>query len=322
MEKLTRHMRVFILVGGTIMALLLIPVLMFSAGTPGCAINSAQAQSACADQETQIAALNERVDRLLANNDAGRYVESALQATISAYDVGTETCDNGLERRLFVGAFGRVIPEPPLPSTLRDVPQGAEIGQIPAGGSFMVEDGPQCGTNGITYWQVRGEDGSLGWVSEGSRDSYFIEPLDINNLSDSERAAISDIFEFNLGAACPFVYTHNGSGWAFDTSIIYEQVGAENERLQGRPLQHFDGRLLIREEEPETSSLDLVFVRVTLADGTTTDLYPDIPALREADDQYHVLHQGDELLLTFAGFSALQSPVSYEVYAEGYYLPY
>jgi hypothetical protein len=51
------------------------------------------------------------------------------------------------------------------------------IGRIPAGESFMMLDGPQCGQTGLTFWQVQYGD-LVGWTAEGEGETYWLEPLE------------------------------------------------------------------------------------------------------------------------------------------------
>lgn len=123
--------------------------------------------------------------------------------------------------------------------------------------------------------------------------------------------------------ACPYVYTFDaGSGrWLFDTTIIYKLNRAELEALQSRSLERFDGRLIVREVEPEVSHLDQIAVVVTDHRGRSHTLRPQLKALINADGQYFVLRQGDEVHLTFEGFELIDRPVSFRVEAKGYYVP-
>jgi uncharacterized protein YgiM (DUF1202 family) len=90
--------------------------------------------------------------------------------------VGDSTCEL-LPPRLVPGEQGRVLlgltrlnlrAEPALTSTV--------INQIPGGGIFTVIDGPECGPDGLPWWQVNYRD-QVGWVAEGLRNVYYVEPL-------------------------------------------------------------------------------------------------------------------------------------------------
>ncbi len=78
--------------------------------------------------------------------------------------------------RLAISRQGRVTPG--LPNTLRSQPYvgngSAIIGYIPAGGQFMVYDGPRC-SNGMNWWRVN-YNGVIGWTGEG-QTWYWLEPV-------------------------------------------------------------------------------------------------------------------------------------------------
>ncbi len=153
----------------------------------------------------------------------------------------------------------------------------------------------------------------------------------------SERiTAVYDLFQQQLGRrmsyqmegffgglACPYVFTYDEANqrWALDTTIIYGLVGPENEATQPRPLQHFDGRLLIREVEPEISYLDQVYVLAIDGDGRKHILQHQLPALQSSDGNYLILHQGDSQWINFPGFANLENIQQYWVVARGYYEP-
>ena len=109
--------------------------------------------------------------------------------------------------------------------------------------------------------------------------------------------------------------------WRWDTTILYNLVGQEREALQRRRLTRFDGRLLIREVEPETSFIDQLYVWVMGDDGEGQVLLPSLRVLQEADGQYLVLTQDEELLLTFDGYPSIPQATQVWVVAKGYYVP-
>ena len=125
-----------------------------------------------------------------------------------------------------------------------------------------------------------------------------------------------------LGMACPFVFTYDADyqEWQFDNTIIYQLVGKDQEQAQRRRLQHFDGRLLIKELEPEISYLDDVYVIVVNSQGEETKLAHDFEPLKQSDDRYFVMERGDSKLLTFSSYSELDDIEEVWVVAEGYYI--
>jgi hypothetical protein len=73
-----------------------------------------------------------------------------------------------LQGQVTPGDTNNVRPEP-TSSTV--------VGQIPGGEQFTVLDGPQCGLNGLTFWQVQYGD-LIGWTAEGQGNDYWLEPLE------------------------------------------------------------------------------------------------------------------------------------------------
>jgi len=126
---------------------------------------------------------------------------------------------------------------------------------------------------------------------------------------------------YYVGAECPFVYTFNPETqrWEFETIILYRIVGVE--ATQTRPLSRFDGRLLIRELEPEISYIDRLVVMAEMEDGSIQFLTSQLDTLQEDDGKMVILHRGDELLVTMRDTIPYVSVRSWWLVATGYYTP-
>jgi len=124
-------------------------------------------------------------------------------------------------------------------------------------------------------------------------------------------------------ALCPYVFTYdiNQRQWIFDTSILTGLDAPDLAASQIRPLRRFDGKLIVREVEPEISYLDQIRVVVVGHDGKRQILHPRLDALREIDNTYVVMHQGDELYLTFDNLDQFKELSKYWIEATGYYTP-
>jgi tetratricopeptide (TPR) repeat protein len=124
-----------------------------------------------------------------------------------------------------------------------------------------------------------------------------------------------------IGAQCPYVYTEDPltGEWKFDTIILYKVV--DREAAQLRPLAQFNGRLLIREQEPEISYLNRLYVLAEMSDGSFQILEPDVEELKRADTDYIVLHQGEEILVSLQGYPLTGEVSQWWVMAVGYYTP-
>jgi hypothetical protein len=126
-----------------------------------------------------------------------------------------------------------------------------------------------------------------------------------------------------LGQACPYIFTYDVrlGRWQHDTTILYYLVGSRAEAVQEHPLKRFDGRLLLREIEPETSYVDWVAVRLITADGREIILKSTLQSLSNDDSRYLILHQGDEHLLWFDVPPSALPARQASVIAAGYYVP-
>ena len=91
----------------------------------------------------------------------------------------TTTPSCALAPRLRMGSGGRVTPGDANWLHLDPSRTSEKIGEIPAGASFGVLQGPVCdGVAGMNYWQVN-YGGTVGWTSEGLNGEYWLEPYDI-----------------------------------------------------------------------------------------------------------------------------------------------
>jgi WD40 repeat protein len=84
--------------------------------------------------------------------------------------------DCSLTARLQVGSTGRVITAG-FPSNVRNVPNidGALLGEMPPGSSFLVLEGPVCATT--LLWYRVDHNGLIGWAAEGGGADYWLEPI-------------------------------------------------------------------------------------------------------------------------------------------------
>jgi hypothetical protein len=123
--------------------------------------------------------------------------------------------------------------------------------------------------------------------------------------------------------SCPYAYTraHAAAPWRLEDHLIYGRRKKEWAGVDTLALHQFDGSLLIREKDPETSYLQHAYLLVQRADGQTEQLDPDEPRLRATDYGYYRMEQGDSLLLRFPGFRA-RAGDRYQLVNAGYYLPY
>jgi hypothetical protein len=92
------------------------------------------------------------------------------------HTVQSQAACPGFDTQLTVGVEGYVLPGPP--NNVRSAPtvSAAEVGQIPAGGTFSVLEGPICG-DGFTWWRVQAE-GITGWTAAGNATGRYLLPVE------------------------------------------------------------------------------------------------------------------------------------------------
>jgi WD40 repeat protein len=120
--------------------------------------------------------------RALTDEEA-RHFGLPLPTSIPADSVEIVQCDNGsLPQRIYPGTRGQVLTTgDPSPVNVRHTPsRGARIdAQIPPGQTFRVIAGPVCDESSpIAWFEIQfGLNAETGFVAEGERDEYFVEPL-------------------------------------------------------------------------------------------------------------------------------------------------
>jgi hypothetical protein len=124
--------------------------------------------------------------------------------------------------------------------------------------------------------------------------------------------------------SCPYVYTYaSGSKtWLNEGVILYGRNSETKEAVDEKQLRMFDGRLLIREKDPEESSIDSIYLRVIAPDGGEVILYPRNSKLRYADSKYLRLKQGQQVVVDFDPLPNGYIVSKLILAAKGYYIPY
>jgi hypothetical protein len=87
-----------------------------------------------------------------------------------------QTCGTAPEPRLTVGGMGRMTFTDGSLTRVRNAPNGDIITQVPEGTTFDVLAGPEC-SNDFFWWNIRLNNGTVGWSAEGDSDGYYLEPF-------------------------------------------------------------------------------------------------------------------------------------------------
>lgn len=88
----------------------------------------------------------------------------------------TPVCPDAPRTRLIVQERGRVLPDDPRPVNVREGPGTDRPVKaiMPVLSVFMVLEGPVC-NGGYSWFRIRYE-AVEGWIAEGDRTSYYVEP--------------------------------------------------------------------------------------------------------------------------------------------------
>jgi hypothetical protein len=123
--------------------------------------------------------------------------------------------------------------------------------------------------------------------------------------------------------SCPYVYTKSAEHqeWHNEGVILKGRVGLIKESLDEKILRRFNGKLLIREQDPEDSFIDSLFIKVIYRDGKEIVIYPKNRLLNSVDGKRIKMRQGDELFLSF-DIPESGNVEKYILGAIGYYVPY
>ncbi|MBN2306230.1 MAG: SH3 domain-containing protein [Anaerolineae bacterium] len=102
-------------------------------------------------------------------------ITSAAQLAPSG--AAAATCSDAPLSRLTPGKRGRVTFTTGSLTNVRNLPglDGEITGSMPEGSTFSVYQGPIC-ADGYAWWQLGFDDGPVGYVAEGTADSYWLEP--------------------------------------------------------------------------------------------------------------------------------------------------
>ncbi|NDJ85933.1 MAG: hypothetical protein GYB66_08610, partial [Chloroflexi bacterium] len=103
----------------------------------------------------------------------------------------TVLCPGKPSSTVKVGIRGRITFTDGSLTRLRAAPNGPIIERMPEGQEFDIVGGPFCGSS-YTWWQLRLDDGRVGWTAEGEPGRYFLEPAPGNEVQNLRALQIAD----------------------------------------------------------------------------------------------------------------------------------
>jgi hypothetical protein len=156
--------------------------------------------------------------------------------------------------------------------------------------------------------------------------SVNIESVIVNNIDYAVRqyssSKLAVLISGNSIGSCPYIYTYSSerAAWVNEGHVLYNINDKLKETTEEMRLTRFDGRILLKEKDPEISFIDLMYIKAVSLDGRSTIYHPNNYLLRHQDRNYLKLRQGEEIELKFempTNFTAQK----YSVVIKGYYTP-
>jgi len=156
--------------------------------------------------------------------------------------------------------------------------------------------------------------------------SQKIESVEVDGVTYPFRPLDTSVLVMSggfMGASCPYIFTFSTEDnlWINEGTILTDLNGKWKESTDEKELTRFDGSILIRERDPETSYIDKLYIRAINHDGTETILAPKNNKLGRVDQNYLVLRQGEQERIDFV-FPPELGGRKFILGARGYYIPY
>jgi hypothetical protein len=101
--------------------------------------------------------------------------------------------------------------------------------------------------------------------------------------------------------SCPyaFAYSRKENRWLPLGHILYGVNSKAKESTDAKILKSFDGRIRMREMEPETSFIDSMQVDVECSGSKASTVLPNNDLVKRRDGRYLELRQGDDVIIQF-----------------------
>jgi hypothetical protein len=123
--------------------------------------------------------------------------------------------------------------------------------------------------------------------------------------------------------SCPYIFSYNeeNNEWILEDHILYGLDEKVKEDTSQIILKNFNGRLKIKEIDPETSFIDYFYLKLIDSCKNQTLIFPQSELLEKEDEKYLIMKQGDEIIYDF---TKMYNYRDFEVrlISKGYYIEY
>jgi hypothetical protein len=154
--------------------------------------------------------------------------------------------------------------------------------------------------------------------------SVSIDTVDVDDVSYAFRQFDPQLVVFRSGSetgSCPYVYTFSSAShsWLNEGPVLYGKNSRQKEGVDEKELRMFDGRILIREEEPELTFINSLYVKAVTKDGAAIVLRPKNDPFTGSDG-YLKLKQGEQLEVDFDFPPKVAAADKFILITQGFYV--
>lgn len=155
--------------------------------------------------------------------------------------------------------------------------------------------------------------------------SAYLVGLDVNDVFIPVNDVVSRDMIIRNGytsGSCPYVYTYSAGEnlWLSEGHMLDKMKGEANIGFDVKRINRFDGRLIVRENDPEIAYIDHMYVIHESSAGQKSIFLPQNDQLKHVDNNYVILRQNEQILIPFDANPNLQG--SFKIVVYGYYVPY
>lgn len=177
----------------------------------------------------------------------------------------------------------------------------------------------------------------LSWINNGSfpfsNNEYLygpsikIDKITINNWPYKIREQSPKFLIIARGSltsgSCPYVYSYSPekNSWVQIGRVLVGVNSLKKKKIDFIELKQFSGKLMIKENEAETSYIDSAYVKIIYKNGNHKILKPYSNKLKNNDNKYVTLNKNENVILKFNDKYDKNNIFKVILVVSGYYAP-
>lgn len=160
--------------------------------------------------------------------------------------------------------------------------------------------------------------------------SHYLERIIVNNYDFMANQDYTSkeygfyVYGTDEGGSCPYIYTYspNEKRFKIENHILFGRNSKKKIGWDTLQIQSFGGKIMIKENDPETSYIDNFYV-VYMNNKRTKIMHPQNKYLKNKDNLFLKMNKGDSIILNFPSLKDeyLEAGNFYAI-SYGFYEPY